>query len=557
MDIPLNEFEQVINETILKRGVSYYNKGYVTDFAELATGEYEAIVTGTMEYVVNLHIKNNMVVAYYCSCPYDRGPVCKHIVAAILFLKQDELDLNQHQPKRKKRKPVAQQLQEVIQKIAPEELQEFVKQQAKVDKQFKNLFLAYFAHLHESQSKEFYQDQIRSIVNSATDNYGFIGWHEMAYLEQGIAPIISMAENHFENGNYQSAVSILTALLEEINKAIEFSDDSNGVLGGIIENAYEMLHAIARKDLPDTVRVAYFNYCISSFAQRLFDGWDWHLDILSIASELANNESEGDIIIKHLDTINGDYERKRAEMLKLSLLTKYKPKKDVQEFIEKHIANSLIRNKEIARAVESKEFARAIKLCQDGIAYDARDKPGLVKDWYNWLLEIAQIQNDKVKIIEYARFLFIDNFMPKQDYYAILKQNVEPAEWQDFLEQIIKEISARGGWLYEGLVRRIYIEEKWWDRLFMLLKEDASLSNIENNEKYLAKDYAGELIQLYRDRIIEYLAGVKARKHYQEACRYLRRMKKLGGTKEVNKLLAYFREAYPKRKALLEELNKV
>jgi hypothetical protein len=273
--------------------------------------------------------------------------------------------------------------------------------------------------------------------------------------------------------------------------------------------------------------------------------------------KLTNNENEADIIIKCLNTINGEYERERAQSFKLEIITNYKGREQVQEFIEKHITNSSIRNNEIAKAVENKEFESAIELSKDGIEYDKKDKPGLVKDWYNWLLKIAQAQNDTSKIIEYARFLFIDNFMPKEDYYEILKQKIEPNKWVYFLEEIITEITAKGGWKYTELVRKIFIKEKWWDRLFLMLKENVSLQNIENNERYLSKDYAKELIQLYSERLVNYVNRNMGRNHYQTACRYLRRMKKLGGNEKVNELIEYFIMTYPKRKALLDELNRV
>lgn len=560
MKIPLSEFEQIIDETILKRGLSYFKNGYVTDFAELSIGEYEANVSGTEEYNVRFKIKNDTIIEHNCDCPYDMGPVCKHIVASIFYLKQDELNLNQQNislPKKKKRKSVEQQLKDVLNKVSLSELKEFIQEHSKIDKQFRNLFLSNFAHLNESQSKEFYQKQIRSIVNSATDRHGFIGWHEIKYLEQGIDPIIVISEKQLENKNHINAFYICTALMEEMTEAIQFSDDSNGVLGGIIDSSYEMLYDIATKDISEEIRTELFNYCITSFEKRLFDGWDWHIGILRIAYELASNENDADIIIKCLDTINGKYERERAQSFKLDIITKYKEKDQVQKFTEKHITNSSIRNNEIAKAIENKEFERAIKLSKDGIEYDKKDKPGLVKDWYNWLLKIAQFQNDKPKIIEYARFLFIDNFMPKEDYYEILKQNVEPDKWNEFLEEIITEITPKGGWKYIELVRNIFIKEKWWDRLFLMLKENVSLQNIENNEQYLSKDYSQELIQLYSERLLKYVERNMGRNHYQTACKYLRRMKKLGGNEKVNELIEYFRKTYPKRKALLDELNRV
>ena len=560
MNIPLNEFEQIINETILKRGLSYFKNGYVTEFTEISNGEYEANVSGTEEYTVRLEIKNNTIVEHNCDCPYDMGPVCKHIVASIFYLKQDELNLNQQNislPKKKKSKSVTQQLKEVLDKASHQDLRDFIQGHSKMDKQFRNLFLSSFAHLNKSQSKEFYQKQIKSVVNSATDRHGFIGWHEMKYLELGIDPIITIAEKQLESKNYINAIYICTALMEEMTEAIQFSDDSNGVVGGIIDSSYEMLHDIATKSISVDIKTELFNYCITAFKKRLFDGWDWHTGILNIAYKLTDNENRADVIINCLETVNGDYEKERAQSFKLEIISKYKDKKEVQKFIDKHIANSSIRNSEIEKAVTNKDFEKAIKLCKDGIEYDEKDKPGLIKDWYNWLLKIAQVQNNTSKIIEYARFLFIDNFHPEQDYYQLLKQEIEPNKWKDFLEKIIIEISPKGAWKYNELVRKIFINEKWWDRLFLLLKQNVSLQNIEYNEKYLSKDYSPELLQLYSERLVKYVDKYIGRNHYQTACRYLRRMKKLGGNDEVKGLIEQFRRDYSKRKALLDELSRV
>lgn len=560
MRIPLNEFEQIIDETILKRGLSYFKNGLVADFVELSNGEYEASVSGSEEYTVRLEVNNNEIVEHNCDCPYDFGPVCKHVVASIFYLKQDELNLNeQNSPlvKKKKRKSITQQLDELLDKVSHKDLTKFIQEHSKMDKQFRNLFLSNFAHLNESQSKEFYQKQIQSVVNSATDRHGFIGWHEMTYLEQGIDPIIKIAEKHFENNNYENAIYIFTALMEVMTETLQFCDDSSGVVGGIIDSSYETLSGIASEKISDDIRKNLFNYCITAFEMKYYNGWDWHLGVLHIANNLVASEKEADIIIKCLDTVNGDYEKERAQSFKLEIITKYKEKSAVQKFIDKHINNSSIRSAEIEKALKHNEFEKAIKLCKDGIKYDEKDKPGLVKNWYNWLLRIAQIQNNSAKIIEYARFLFIDNFHPEQDYYQLLKQEIEPNKWKAFLEEIIKEITPKGSWKYDGLIRKIYINEKWWDRLYLLLQQNTSLENIENNEKYLSKDYSAELIQLYSERLVKYVDRNMGRNHYQTACRYLRRMKKLEGKEEVNKLIKHFRETYPKRKALLDELNRV
>ena len=177
MNIPLDQFEQVIDETILKRGLAYFNGGAVTDFIEISGGEYEAIVSGSEEYTVQLIIKNNTIVEHHCDCPYERSAVCKHIVAVLFHMQQDQLELNQISAKTPKKKTISvnKQINDLLKAISHDELTEFVIENCKKDKKFRNSFLASFGHLSQNQSKEFYQQQIHSILQSAVGRQGWIG----------------------------------------------------------------------------------------------------------------------------------------------------------------------------------------------------------------------------------------------------------------------------------------------------------------------------------------------------------------------------------------------
>jgi uncharacterized Zn finger protein len=84
MNIPLDQFEQIIDETILKRGLNYFRQGLVEEPEEIAHGSFEAIVQGSEPYRVTVTVLDRNVTDYSCTCPYDMGPVCKH-VAALLF----------------------------------------------------------------------------------------------------------------------------------------------------------------------------------------------------------------------------------------------------------------------------------------------------------------------------------------------------------------------------------------------------------------------------------------------------------------------------------------
>jgi hypothetical protein len=279
--------------------------------------------------------------------------------------------------------------------------------------------------------------------------------------------------------------------------------------------------------------------------------------LLEIACKVVDNKVDAAVIINCLDTIEQKYEKELGQSLQLDLLKRYEKPQIVDDFINKNISNPIIRNQEIEKAFESKNFEKAKHLSIDGIKYDERDKPGLAKDWYDWLLKISMAQNDTPKIIEFARYRLLNDFGATLDYYKILKDNIEAEKWQDFLEEIIIEITPKTNWTYTELIRNIYIKEEWWDRLFMLLKQNTSLENIESNQQYLSKNYSSELIKLYFERITNYVDKNVGRNYYQKACKYIRNMKKLGGNHEAKDLIELFRKEYPQRKALMEELNKI
>ena len=90
------------------------------------------------------------------------GPVCKHVAAVIFYLQQDELGLNKktkgvktdRNSKPAKRKTVAQQVDELLDKATYDELKQFVREKASANTPFRNLFLSSFAQLNSDESKE-------------------------------------------------------------------------------------------------------------------------------------------------------------------------------------------------------------------------------------------------------------------------------------------------------------------------------------------------------------------------------------------------------------------
>ena len=566
MQIPLENFEQHIDNTILQRGYRYFKNGHVRALEEITPGKFQAIVEGTEDYTVTLRIRDGIITEHVCNCPYDMGPVCKHVVAVIFELQQEELGLKKKEasssrtPRKKpaKRKTIADKVNELLEVVPHEELKEFVRQIALQDIPFRNTLLTAFPQHSSGDTKSAYQRQVKAILRAAKRR-GFIDWSAAGYVGKAVSPLLVIAEKQLQNGNYMTTINICTGVMEPLVDALQYSDDSGGYIGDNIRYASELLYNTAQADLPEEIRRKFLNYCLSAIEKKTFEGWDWHTDMMRIAAELVNNDEEAGQLLHYLDEEEkkeSDFFKETFQNIRYDILLKTKGEEAATTYLEQNITNSYLRRMAIQKAMDHKDYDKAIALAKDGIKYNREERPGLVTEWNNWLLKIAQARRDTKEIIHYAQYLFLNSHRAEQDYYQILKDHIPPDEWKPFVEQLVKELKSSRRYP-EELLARVFIREEWWDRLLELVKEIGHPSIVEHYESYLRKIYPEELAEIYEKGIFDSLKVATGRKHYQSACRYIRKIKKLGLPEKANEIIDKLRTLYPRRPALLEELDNV
>lgn len=565
MRIPLSYFEEVINETILKRGLSYFKEGKVQEPEETGNGIYEAVVEGTEDYTVRLKIENNVVTEYSCDCPYDKGPVCKHVAAVIFALQEDKLVLTE-KPSGKtkatstspKRKSAAAQIDKLLSKATREELEQLIRDEAERDAGFKNHILMSLEHYNEDFSQACYEQQIKAILKASKGRCGFLDYHGSIAAGQAVSQLLDMARYHIHNEDFSKSLNICFAVLEKMGAALKEADDSNGDMGGCLSDACELLYDIAEVNESEALRKQIFDRCVSFYEKGTLEDWDWHMDILELAAEIVDTRKEFDRIIALTEQeAESKYTTETLQSIKYHVLKKMEGEAAAEIFLEQQIANPEFRRIALQKALDQNDFDSAYRLAEDGVKQDMQQYPGLAKEWYDWMLKTAQAENNVPKIIEYARYLLIDHFRHEQDYYQILKQHVAPEKWTAFVNDMVEDIRTKKRWPDKGLIADLFIKEGWLDRLWALIKVEPSLQTLERYEKYLVQDYASEVADSYAALILKYMEASVGRSHYQHACRYIRHIIKLGEREKADKVIATLRTKYPNRRALMEELNNV
>lgn len=568
MEIQLDRFEEQIDEVILQRGLNYFRKGYVTDVEEIGYGDYEATVEGSDLYTVHLHIEKGIVTEYDCDCPYDQGPVCKHIAAVLFYLQQDMLYLEEDFPTKKttkkaKKPSEMEQVDKILHLLPHEELKAFVRDYCKKDKQVRGQFLFSYMDLCVGQ-KELYAQQIQALIKSYSDRYGFIEYRDAANLGRSVCGLLDEAADWPQRGKTTQAIYLAEATIEKMADVINNTDDSSGEIGGCISTATQMLADLAESGLASPFREELYQWAIKQSKSKTLQGWDWHFEVIRIAIDLIQSPQEKEQLLRILEKIQtcdeNSWNYQQILNLRLQIIRKTENEEAAIRFMEANLSNPTFRKLLIEKALSEKNYPQVEKLANEGIKQDEKSKPGLAADWKNYLLTMYLQTGDKEQIIRLAQYFLLQyysRYQPRQYYYDLLKSLISEEQWAAYVDGIIAEICQENKYGAFQPVAEIYIWEKQWDKLLAWIRQYPDFYHIEQTEPYLKEMYPQELAALYQDTILKYLERNVGREHYQKCCQYIRRMIKLDARPMATELITQLQTQYRNRRALLEELSKI
>ena len=91
MSIHIDHFEEEVHFLIAERGKEYFDAHQVLMLKQTPEG-WTAVIEGAETYQVLLE-GHDVITQWHCTCPFDHGPVCKH-VAAVLYAVKEAIRVN-------------------------------------------------------------------------------------------------------------------------------------------------------------------------------------------------------------------------------------------------------------------------------------------------------------------------------------------------------------------------------------------------------------------------------------------------------------------------------
>lgn len=205
--------------------------------------KYQATVRGTHSYRVSVQVKDieTEEVEAICTCPYDFGGACKHIVAAILAFAAEKTPLEDKKPQQRKEE---QRIQELITTATTSQLQVFLK---KILKEHPHLIrnLEIFLQgaketpITLTQYKAKFKEELDKLNldmllevwyysgDSYHDYYPFQNDYDEETLSHLVDSFLGEAEKYLENKNFSESLKIHQAVLEVL---VEKEDSLEGNL---------------------------------------------------------------------------------------------------------------------------------------------------------------------------------------------------------------------------------------------------------------------------------------------------------------------------------------
>ncbi len=549
--IPLDEIEEYIPVEIYLKASRYLDE--ILELEEIYEGIYEGVVSGTEDYQVNLEINQRVLVACYCDCPYDKGLLCKHIVACVLYLTTESIEGQTSPPPKKPN--VAEEVEAYLSRIPQDELKKFLQQALIDNSSLRTKFFRLFMDTSKAQNQDYHVREVDQIIQKWAFPGAYLNNETVEGISDELQELLDIAGQQIAKKQYEIGFNICKAILSKIAPFIYDADDSLGYFNDLLLESLDFLGDIAFENPPTPLKNKLFTFCIEAYTSEEYHDWGFETRLLEIALQVAETEAQYQSLLAITTRpTETEFESEELDVITFDILEKIKDYGAAKEFALSKSPGQHLRQKLIEDYLEQEDFDKVAQLALEGTVKD-KDRGLLVNTWYRYLLRIAQWLEKTEHIIEYAHYLWLNDPDDYDSYYYLLKETLPPAQWESFVQKMIQE--TQNNYSRQHLEEHIYIQEEKWELLWKYLQKDPSLHHIQRLESYLAPIYPERFFLLYGQQITKFIDSSSSRGQYQQAAHYLKRMQKLGAEPLVVNLIEQFIQEHPRRRAMKEELDRL
>ena len=556
MNFLLQKLESHIDEDALIEGGNLLEAGAVDNLFELEKHLWLASVEG---YEVELKISPSKVLGGTCECErFIEEGMCEHLAAVMMSLRRKQQAQKQKKEKAKKEPLGPRKLTTgiVLDNVSLEELSEFVRDYAKANRNFAIALKARFAStVSDIDSKEKYMQLLDSTIKAVRKPDRSISVRGSQRLIKVLDELHQQAGHAFLERHFLELAFICQSIIEKVTPILKKAKGQQRELQQDIIRAFDNLHRMLEKGPAPTLLQSLWNYCLQEYNKLSYrtNGIDLHFFKLMV--HLAQDHGQQETLLEALRLYIDKYQEEGRPLaplllIQLSALEKAGRIDEARHLMESNIMQPDVLLYAIQQAIAKGQMPRVKALAITGLRFGL---PQEVKARLEeMLLQLAEKDEEGEEINRYAlrRFLDTQNFA-----YFTKARAAAGAEWPQqveetlvYFQQLPYAPSRR------NTIARILAEEGLHDRLMDYAEQVQSLDLLQEFAPYLIKEYRERLLELYRKLLTDFLRNHLGRKTSQRIREALQRLHEIGAGDLAVLLVEEFRNQYPERHSLMEEL---
>lgn len=546
----LKNFQKHIRSIIDDRGYELYEEEAYSNFTQKGN-VYSMTAHGTEDYVVDvtLDTRQNIVEAS-CDCPYDYGPICKHIVALLYVIQEGSPEINDPDLETFDLPSRTAQLETILAQLDRKTVDTLLINQALRDGHlFRQLTFNYGPA--ETQIKLAYQTTVMVIetLEESYDEYGYYDEDLLSELWEEHGPKLQIiSDQALEAPDPVFGLKLLLAVIEACFKA----EDNEGVIvSSIFENTFEDLFTRIGAQKETSVCCALFetlHQFLNTYEQDVLDLLSDQYFQLMVATHCAEHKDtlkallarlEADASIPACVTID-------LQIARYAHLCQQYDAEEARAYLHQRLDNEVMLKIAYDRAMEEADYPMAIE-CAEKMLSDL-DRPGHQADYETLLTNALMQQGDyeRAKPILKAHTLK-GSIRAFKEYISFF----EGAALEQELEALLAVLKEHRH--HAELIIDIAKEYKRYDDLIDYLDTFPGIVGLVYH--VLPKGYEEPIYQAFEKVINHHAKRANTRSKYRQIARmYTHAQRALGA--QAQTLEDQLLKQYPNRPALRDELQK-
>lgn len=541
------DFEEDVAYIIVARGWDYFDNDNIISLEKI--GEfYRAIVRGTSDYVVTVEINGNGdILSSECTCPYDDGPVCKHEVA-VYYALQEQLP----------EEPGCEcesgdNLRDILAGQSKEKLVEFLLQLASESSEIRSrLRLEFDRGLGERDNFVWARSFIRSYIQMHSNRDGFISWDDVDDAVVGAEMVLEKAVKVIGDGEYEEGLGLIFCITQELNSALENTDDSSDVIDSILEEAFDQMDVVV-SEMDSEDDSVLFARLLQESENEVYES-EWSLRILEACARLVDSNERRDILYARLDEVGAsgnEYIERAVAKIRHGIIKRVDGEVAAAQFALSQIQHPDFRELIIRERLKEGEWEQAVKLAIEGEEQDRRYS-GLLHRWkklrYEAYVAGGQVEEQRMLAWEFV----LDGYY---DFYLQLRETYLPTEWSGVYPELLKEMKERLAGHGNNPYCMALIEEKEFGLLLEYVQENPG--NILKYLDHLMAEHREEALAVFRKFISAEALAANTRNKYRGVCDLIRRYANAAGGEQGRNVAQDLMVRFKQRRAFQQELKRL